>query len=142
WLLFGVAAAVTVWTEAEIIWVLLAGGIVAVLIRCPPRFRRRPPTLSVAPWLEWLFAGLNGPASNDDLWRIVWYFTEAGAFVFGSGLAIVPFLHGGAVDRFQWLNEQQFLDAVARARITPGPLVIPRRLIGFLVGRPRGEGRA
>lgn len=138
WLLAGVAAVITVWTEAEIIWVLLSGGVVTVLIRCPPRFRSRPQALTVAPWMEWLFAGLNGPASDADLWRIVWYFTEAGAFVFGSGLAIVPFLHGGTVDRFQWLNEQQFLDAVAVAMITPGPVVITVGFIGYLVAGPVG----
>jgi chromate transporter len=138
WLLFGVAVVVTVWTEAEIIWVLLAGGVVAVLVRAPPRFRSQPTALALGPWTEWLFAGLNGPASNADLWRIVWYFTEAGAFVFGSGLAIVPFLHGGTVDRFQWLNEQQFLDAVAVAMITPGPVVITVGFIGFLVAGPVG----
>jgi chromate transporter len=138
WLLFGVAAVVTIWTEAEIIWLLLAGGVVAVLVRAPPRFRSRPTALSLGPWPEWLFAGLNGPASDTDLWRIVWYFTEAGAFVFGSGLAIVPFLHGGTVDRFQWLNEQQFLDAVAVAMITPGPVVITVGFIGYLVAGPVG----
>jgi chromate transporter len=138
WLLFGVAAVVTVWTEAEIIWILLAGGIIAVLVRAPPRFLSRPPALAVGPWAEWLFVGLNGPASDADLWRIVWYFTEAGAFVFGSGLAIVPFLHSGTVDRFQWLNEQQFLDAVAVAMITPGPVVITVGFIGYLVAGPVG----
>jgi chromate transporter len=68
-----------------------------------------------------------------ELWRIAWYFTEAGAFVFGSGLAIVPFLHGGVVDQFHCLTERQFLDAVAVAMITPGPVVITVAFIGFLV---------
>jgi chromate transporter len=53
--------------------------------------------------------------------------------VFGSGLAIVPFLHHGVVQQFGWLNEQQFLDAVAVAMITPGPVVITVAFIGFLV---------
>jgi chromate transporter len=71
-------------------------------------------------------------------WRIFWYFAEAGAFVFGSGLAIVPFLHGGVVNRFGWLNERQFLDAVAVAMITPGPVVITVAFIGYLVAGPVG----
>ena len=71
-------------------------------------------------------------------WRIFWYFAEAGAFVFGSGLAIVPFLHGGVVNRFGWLNERQFLDAVAVAMITPGPVVITVAFIGYLVAGPIG----
>jgi chromate transporter len=65
--------------------------------------------------------------------QIAWFFTKAGAFVFGSGLAIVPFLYGGIVKDYQWLNEQQFIDAVAVAMITPGPVVITVGFIGFLV---------
>jgi chromate transporter len=85
-----------------------------------------------------LFAGLHDPASNETLWRIAWYFAEAGSFVFGSGLAIVPFLHGGVVREFGWLNERQFLDAVAVAMITPGPVVITVGFIGYLVAGPAG----
>ena len=85
-----------------------------------------------------LVAGLAGPATSETLWRIGWYFAEAGAFVFGSGLAIVPFLHGGVVQDFAWLNERQFLDAVAVAMITPGPVVITVAFIGYLVAGPAG----
>ena len=66
-------------------------------------------------------------------WQIAWFFTKAGAFVFGSGLAIIPFLYGGVVNEYHWLNEQQFLDAVAVAMITPGPVVITVGFIGYLV---------
>jgi chromate transporter len=65
--------------------------------------------------------------------QILLFFTKAGSFVFGSGLAIVPFLHQGVVQQFGWLNEQQFIDAVAVAMITPGPVVITVVFIGFLV---------
>jgi len=61
------------------------------------------------------------------------FFAEAGAFVFGSGLAIVPFLYGGVVNEHHWLNERQFIDAVAVAMITPGPVVITVGFIGYLV---------
>jgi len=61
------------------------------------------------------------------------FFIKAGAFVFGSGLAIVPFLHEGVVKEFGWLTERQFLDAVAVALITPGPVVITVAFIGYLV---------
>src|SRR5262249_24826470 len=63
---------------------------------------------------------------------------EAGAFVSGSGLAIVPFLYGSVVGDFHWLTERQFLDAVAVAMITPGPVVITVAFIGYLVGGPIG----
>src|SRR5688500_115 len=76
--------------------------------------------------------------ANGKLAQIAWFFTKAGAFVFGSGLAIVPFLYGGVVKEFQWLNEQQFLDAVAVAMITPGPVVITVGFIGYLVAGPWG----
>jgi len=62
------------------------------------------------------------------------FFLKAGAFVFGSGLAIVPFLHGGVVTEYHWLTEEQFVDAVAVAMITPGPVVITVGFIGYLIG--------
>jgi chromate transporter len=61
------------------------------------------------------------------------FFAKAGAFVFGSGLAIVPFLYGGVVHDHQWLSERQFVDAVAVAMITPGPVVITVGFIGYLI---------
>lgn len=61
------------------------------------------------------------------------FFSQAGSFVFGSGLAIVPFLYGGVVNQFHWLTDQQFVDSVAVAMITPGPVVITVGFIGYLV---------
>ena len=89
----------------------------------------------VAVWLleAWLEqAGTEGNTGNI-LTEVLLFFTKAGAFVFGSGLAIIPFLHQGVVQQFGWLNEHQFLDAVAVAMITPGPVVITVAFIGFLV---------
>ena len=63
---------------------------------------------------------------------------RSGRLVFGSGLAIVPFLHGGVVNQLNWLSEQQFLDAVAVAMITPGPVVITVAFIGYLIAGPAG----
>lgn len=67
------------------------------------------------------------------LGKIALFFAKAGAFVFGSGLAIVPFLHSGVVTENKWLTEHQFIDAVAVAMITPGPVVITVGFIGYLV---------
>jgi chromate transporter len=138
WLLFAVSAVVTAWTESEIVWIFLLCGLVVPLIRTGPQLFRVWRPLSVAPWLAWWASGLHGPASSGTLWNITWYFAEAGAFVFGSGLAIVPFLYGGVVGEFQWLNERQFLDAVAIAMITPGPVVITVAFIGYLTAGPLG----
>src|SRR5207248_3996521 len=90
----------------------------------------------------WLWSGLSGPAPDGTVGRIFLYFAEAGAFGFGSGLAIVPFLHGGVVNQFHWLSERQFLDAVAVAMITPGPVVITVAFIGYLVAGPLGASAA
>ncbi|MBI2889239.1 MAG: chromate transporter [Nitrospirae bacterium] len=136
WTLFAVSAAVTAWTESEIVWVFVASGVVAMFIKAPPRLSKGSAAMGLLPW--WMLSGLHGPAAAGTLWTIAWYFTEAGAFVFGSGLAIVPFLHGGVVERFHWLNDRQFLDAVAVAMITPGPVVITVAFIGYLVAGPAG----
>ena len=66
------------------------------------------------------------------------YFAKAGAFVFGSGLAIVPFLYSGVVTENHWLNDKQFVDAVAVAMITPGPVVITVGFIGYLIAGFQG----
>jgi chromate transporter len=145
WGIFAVAALVTAWTESEIVWLFIGGGVLAVLVRAPPRLGRGASVLSVlgvVPLPVWAVAGLHGPAQAGTLWTLTWYFAEAGAFVFGSGLAIVPFLYGGVVERFHWLTERQFLDAVAVAMITPGPVVITVAFIGFLVAGPIGAALA
>ena len=85
---------------------------------------------------------LSGPAPAATLIHLAIYFAGAGALVFGSGLAIVPFLHGGVVQSYHWLDERQFLDAVAVAMITPGPVVITVAFIGYLVAGPAGAAVA
>jgi chromate transporter len=132
--LFVVSGVVTGWTEKEFIWVFFGCGFVALLAK-----GWKPSAASASALLvpTWFTTGLRG-SGEGELLRIAWFFTEAGAFVFGSGLAIVPFLHGGIVDGFHWLNERQFLDAVAVAMITPGPVVITVAFIGFLVAGMSG----
>jgi len=149
WVLFSASALATAWTESEIIWLFLASGLVALFVRFPPKGKGPLTRLSSAgAWLP--VAGLNltlaavTPAvpTWPLLGRIALYFAEAGSFVFGSGLAIVPFMHGGVVNDFQWLTERQFLDAVAIAMITPGPVVITVAFIGYLVAGPMGASAA
>lgn len=135
WAIYLVLAVVTVILESEIIWLFIAGGVVTWLAREPPaKWRatlRRTGSLAIAP----LHVALPGvaAASASELVTIGVFFAKAGAFVFGSGLAIVPFLYAGVVKEMQWLNFQEFLDAVAVAMITPGPVVITTGFIGFLV---------
>jgi chromate transporter len=135
--ILAVNAAVTAWTESEFVVVIIASGVLYLSVKAPPSFRRKSPVAHAA-LPAWLVTGLMGAAPAATLGALFLYFAEAGAFVFGSGLAIVPFLHGGVVNRFHWLNEQQFLDAVAVAMITPGPVVITVAFIGYLVAGPLG----
>jgi chromate transporter len=136
WALFVLSAVVTAWTESEVVWLFLLSGVLALVVKVRPRLTGRASALVLVP--SWLITGLADPASVGTLWRIAAYFAEAGAFVFGSGLAIVPFLYGGVVGQFHWLTERQFLDAVAVAMITPGPVVITVAFIGYLVAGPVG----
>ena len=97
-------------------------------------FVKAPPQWSVNKTIPLFFLGINlGQIEWNTLGKIALFFGKAGAFVFGSGLAIVPFLHNGVVTENQWLTEQQFVDAVAVAMITPGPVVITVGFIGYLV---------
>jgi len=131
WAIFAVSALVTVVTQSEVVWLFLGAGIVVWLWRAPPRWLRRGGLHSVAgPLAAWL--GTDAVDAHK-LGQIGAYFAYAGSFVFGSGLAIVPFLYGGVVKEYGWLTDRQFVDAVAVAMITPGPVVITTGFIGYLV---------
>jgi len=133
WAVLVVNAVLTAWTEKEIVWVFALSGVAIWLMRAPPRWGA-PRTLALVPAAPtWFLAGIHGVATWPAVIRVAVYFGEAGVFVFGSGLAIVPFLRGGVVEHFHWLNDRQFLDAVAVAMITPGPVVITVGFIGYLV---------
>src|SRR5215207_4801910 len=129
WAIFIVLAITTFITEQEILWLILLGGVAVWFTKAPPKWLGT----SANGMLPIILLQIQPIATESKLWQIVWFFTKAGAFVFGSGLAIVPFLYGGVVKEYQWLNEQQFLDAVAVAMITPGPVVITVGFIGYLV---------
>jgi chromate transporter len=136
WAIGAVSAALTVVTESEGALVFLAAGVLVMLVEAPPAWVRRVRGAPTSVWAVaplWLYQGLGEPAGSATIWSLLAFFTKAGAFVFGSGLAIVPFLYGGVVQEYRWLNDQQFLDAVAVAMITPGPVVITVAFIGYLV---------
>lgn len=129
WTIAIVLAVVTFIAETEYLALMVVAGIIVWLYESPSKIDKSA-TLFLSPLLlqivitNW---------TNEKLTQIGWFFFKAGAFVFGSGLAIVPFLYGGVVKEYQWLSEQQFLDAVAVAMITPGPVVITVGFIGYLV---------
>ncbi len=136
WLIYLVTAAITVWTQSESVWLFLGAGVLVWLVRAPPKrwfakdaapgllalSQQWHPTCGVATAFDWSL-----------LTQLGAFFAKAGAFVFGSGLAIVPFLYAGVVNDNHWLTERQFVDAVAVAMITPGPVVITVGFIGYLI---------
>ena len=138
WVLFTALAVTTAWKESEIVWLFLLCGLVSMFVKAPPRsdiLRRAAPAFA---GFGRLLTGAPGTATAATVSTLFLFFLKAGAFVFGSGLAIVPFLYGGVVSQFHWLTERQFLDAVAVAMITPGPIVITAGFIGYLVAGVAG----
>ena len=133
WAIFLVLAAVTVITESEIAWLFLAAGVLTWLWRAPPKPWRGGGLAAAIPVDMAHTGSFMATLDWSLLTQIGVFFAKAGAFVFGSGLAIVPFLYGGVVTEHHWLNEKQFVDAVAVAMITPGPVVITVGFIGYLV---------
>jgi chromate transporter len=131
WGIFAVLAISTAYTGREIIWLFLLAGITVLVVKAWP-FRSRSALFAFAP------ATVIYTVPSGKNWTLFLFFVKSSLFVFGSGLAIVPFLHGGVVESHHWLNEQQFLDAIAVAMITPGPVVITVAFIGYLVNGPTG----
>jgi chromate transporter len=135
WGIFVVLAVTTAWTSREIVWLFLVAGVVALLIKAmPTRAETIRPSIGL-----FTLPTLSGATG---LFGIFLYFAKAGLFVFGSGLAVVPFLYGGVVQEHHWLTERQFVDAVAVAMITPGPVVITVAFIGYLVAGVSGATAA
>jgi chromate transporter len=138
WGIFAVLAISTAWTSREIIWLFLLAGVVALAVKAFPTREQTARSLS-AVLAPVTFAALG---TNNSLLQIFLYFAKAGMFVFGSGLAVVPFLYGGVVHEHHWLTDHQFVDAVAVAMITPGPVVITVAFIGYLVAGVAGATAA
>jgi chromate transporter len=147
WSIFALLTIVTMWAQAELAEFFIVAGLAVLFTRAWPGWRRgllmglSGAALGVVIWMmeAWLRQTGTAADSADVLAQILLFFTKAGAFVFGSGLAIIPFLQQGVVHQFGWLNEHQFLDAVAVAMITPGPVVITVAFIGFLVAGLAGS---
>lgn len=128
WVFFAVGVIVTAITQKEILLLFIATGVVYMLVKAPPKVFNNRSVNSII-----LFGFSFTSFQESTLGKIAIFFAKAGAFVFGSGLAIVPFLHSGVVTENKWLTEHQFLDAVAVAMITPGPVVITVGFIGYLI---------
>ena len=156
WAIYAVLVATTILTASEQVLLVVLAGVVVWLVKAPPRRMwerltreqgrgpgerpgrsgRSDRLVGLAPFpLASVVAAVAVAAAGawGTLWALFVFFVEAGAVVFGSGLAIVPFLYGGVVREHHWLTNQQFVDAVSVALLTPGPVVITSGFIGFLV---------
>ena len=144
WRLWGITVAVftlTALTGSEPVLVIVGAGFLMILLDARPRIRLRrgkPPddvagTDSNSRKSMPLLVGFGTLAGGGTLASLALFFLKTGAIVFGSGLAIVPFMRAGVVDQHHWLTNSQFLDSVAIGLITPGPVVISAGFIGYLV---------
>lgn len=134
WIFYILATILTAVTQKEELLLFVALGFIYMIVKAPPQWIKRP---KVASFFFLSTAGFSA-IELGKLGDLAWFFIKAGAFVFGSGLAIVPFLHAGVVNEHGWLTENQFVDAVAVAMITPGPVVITVGFIGYLVAGASG----
>ncbi len=132
WILCFASAVYTLATGSQSVWLFLASGIIALLFE----LTKTKFTLSLSP--IFLYSGIQGEASLKTLASVFFYFLKIGTIVFGSGLAIIPFMHGGVVSEHRWLTEQQFLDAIAMGMITPGPVLVTSAFIGCLIAGVAG----
>jgi chromate transporter len=130
WAIAGVCLVVTVVLQAEVALLFIGAGIVGILYY-GSLLRKTPATLAVtAPVLAALAPDA---ASGSIIGKLLLFFLKAGSLTFGSGLVIVPFLEQGLVQQFGWLDQRQFLIAVAIGMISPGPVVITATFVGYLV---------
>lgn len=138
WIIAGLCFVVTVAVEAEVALLFIASGVVGIayygsLLRA--KHVSSLPLLAAAP----LAAGAATGAAGSILSKLLLFFLKAGSLTFGSGLVIVPFLEKGLVQQTGWLDERQFLIAVAMGMISPGPVVITATFVGYLVAGFRGS---
>jgi chromate transporter len=130
WVIALACLAVTIILQAEVALLFIGAGIIGILyygnlFRKPPdvKLQIAAVPLLVAP----------AAATNATLGKLLLFFLKAGSLTFGSGLVIVPFLQQGLVEQYGWLDERQFLIAVAVGMISPGPVVITATFVGYLV---------
>ncbi len=136
WIIYGAIFFITLITKSTNVLFFIAAGIVAMLVYSKEKLRI-PKALAITPFFFFSTKYLAGFFAAP-LVKIFLYFFVAGSIAFGGGLAIVPFLQSGVVSQFHWLTNKQFVDAVAVAMITPGPVVIAATFIGYFAGQIPG----
>jgi chromate transporter len=132
WAIAAVCLVVTVVLQAEVAILFIGAGIVGILYYGSV-FKRTPATLPGVVIVPAATASITPVATGSTLGKLLLFFLKAGSLTFGSGLVIVPFLEQGLVQQYGWLDERQFLIAVAVGMISPGPVVITATFVGYLV---------
>jgi len=132
WSIAAVCLVVTVILQAEVALLFIGAGLVGILYY-GDIFRRKPPPVVLQVAALPSLVQLAPVASGSTLGKLLLFFLKAGSLTFGSGLVIVPFLEQGLVQQYGWLDQRQFLIAVAVGMISPGPVVITATFVGYLV---------
>ena len=140
WALAAAAFVITVAVQAEVALVFIGCGVVGLLYY-GSLFRGRASASTTRVFLFGVPLAVAGAAPSSVatlLGQLLAFFLKAGSLTFGSGLVIVPFLEKGLVQQMRWLNERDFLVAVAIGMISPGPVVITATFVGYLVAARLG----
>ncbi|MFE6746914.1 chromate efflux transporter [Kitasatospora purpeofusca] len=65
------------------------------------------------------------------LGTVAWVAFKVGALSYGGGFVIIPLMRDDAVNRYHWMTDGQFLNAVALGQVTPGPVVHTVAAVGY-----------
>lgn len=121
-----VGAGAVVLTGALVVLALIVCGLAELAFR---RLERGDaPAISLAAVPAFVLASATGAAALGDL---AWTALKVGALSYGGGFVIVPIMQGDAVERFGWMTESEFLNAVALGQITPGPVTHTIAAVGY-----------
>ncbi|HKD66698.1 MAG TPA: chromate efflux transporter [Candidatus Binataceae bacterium] len=131
WVIAVACFVITIAVRAEVAALFIASGLIGV-VYYGSLFRRRIAAPSTTAMVG-AGTGIGKIAGLPILGKLLVFFLKAGSLTFGSGLVIVPFLEKGLVQNTGWLDERQFLVAVAIGMISPGPVVITATFVGYLV---------